>query len=126
MLGAATVLGARFDSGRGHLWRTAPQRCGANAPQGSEGTCRTAAAHAAHIARLALHVALHGSSLLAFPFLGRLLVEFAAPKLGQHSRLFAGALEPPQSGIEILVFSDPNARHRTSVIPYKAGNGRCT
>jgi hypothetical protein len=50
--------------------------------------------------------------LLAFPFLRRLLVEFAPPQLGQDSRLLAGALEAPQGGIEILVFSDANARHR--------------
>src|SRR5687767_7176800 len=76
------------------------------------GRTGTAGATAADVARDALHVALHGGCLLAFPFLRRLLVEFAPPQLGQDSRLFAGALEAPQGGIEILVFSDANARHR--------------
>jgi hypothetical protein len=57
-------------------------------------------------------MALHGGSLLPFPFLGRLLVEFAATQLRQYSGLLAGALEAPQSGIEILVLSDTDARHR--------------
>ena len=70
------------------------------------------AATASYVARDALHVALHGSGLLAFPFLRRLLVEFAPPELGQDPGLLAGALEAPQGGIEILVFSDANARHR--------------
>src|SRR5262245_17683165 len=61
------------------------------------------AAAAADVAGDALHVALHCRGLLAFPFLRGLLVEFAPPQLGQDSGLFAGALEAPQGGIEILV-----------------------
>ena len=67
---------------------------------------------AAHIAGDALHVALHGGGFLAFPFLGGFFVEFAPPEFSQHPGLLASALEAPQGGIEILVFSNPNARHR--------------
>src|SRR4051812_15237111 len=61
---------------------------------------------------VALEVPLHGGSLLALTFLRRLLIEFAAPKLRQHARFFARALETAQGGIEILVFTHSNARHR--------------
>jgi hypothetical protein len=67
-------------------------------------------------------VALHGSRFLALTFLGGLFVEFAASQLGQYSCLFASTLEAPQGGIEILVFSNPNARHKTSLNP-KPVNG---
>ena len=46
----------------------------------------------------ALQVTLHRGGLLAFPLLGRLLVEFAATQFGQHAGLFAGTLEAPQGG----------------------------
>src|SRR5262245_5224533 len=61
---------------------------------------------------VALEVTLHGGSLLALTLLRRLFVEFAAPKLRQHARFFARALETAQGGIEILVFTHSNARHR--------------
>src|SRR5690606_10761348 len=83
-----------------------------------------ATTHSAGIARLALHVPLHGGGLLPFPFLRRLLVEFAPPELGQHASFLAGALEAPQGGIEILVFSDADARHRTSEFPCTRPVGR--
>ena len=67
------------------------------------------------IARVALLVTLHRGRLLAFTLLRRLLVEFAAPQLRQHARFFAGALETAQGGIEILVFTHANARHRNLV-----------
>src|SRR5215470_14193519 len=57
------------------------------------------------VARDALHVALDGRSLLAFPFLGGLLVEFAPPELREDAGLLAGTLEAPQGGIEVLVFA---------------------
>src|SRR5688500_19127969 len=71
---------------------------------------RASAAAAAAIAGDALHVALHGGGFLALTFLRRLFVEFPAAQLGQDPGLFAGALEAPQGGIEVLVFSDANAR----------------
>src|SRR3954464_15617232 len=61
---------------------------------------------------VALEVTLHGGSLLALTLLRRLLIEFAAPKLRQHARFFARALKTAQGGIEILVFTHSNARHR--------------
>src|SRR4030095_7236381 len=64
------------------------------------------------VARDALHVTLDGCRLLAFSFLGGLLVEFAAPELREDAGLLAGTLEAPQGGIEIFVFADTNARHR--------------
>src|SRR6185503_4466569 len=60
---------------------------------------------------VALQVTLHRGSLLALTLLGRLLIEFAAPKLREHARLFTRALETAQRGIEILVFTHSNARH---------------
>jgi hypothetical protein len=43
-------------------------------------------------------VPLHGGRLLALTLLGRLLVEFPAPQLREHTGLLAGALEAPQGG----------------------------
>src|SRR6185312_4514687 len=65
-----------------------------------------------HVAGQALHVALHRGSFLAFPLLGRLLVEFAPAQLGENPGLLASAFETPQGGIEILVLTNTNARHR--------------
>src|SRR4029079_11734332 len=92
-----------------HRRKREPDSCGDEGLVLS-GRTRTSAT-AADIAGGALHVALHGCGLLAFPFLCGLLVEFAPPQLGQDTRLLAGALEAPQGGIEILVFTDANARH---------------
>ena len=60
----------------------------------------------------ALHVALDGGGLLAFPLLRGLFVEFAPAQLGENAGLLAGALETAQGGIEILVLTNTNARHR--------------
>jgi len=57
-------------------------------------------------------MALHGSGFLALTFLSGLFVEFAAAQLGQYTGLFASTLEAPQGGIEILILSDADARHR--------------
>src|SRR6202012_3673011 len=59
-----------------------------------------------------LHMPLDGGSFLAFPLLSRLLVEFAPAQFREDSGLFAGALETPQGGIEILGLSNSDARHR--------------
>jgi hypothetical protein len=53
----------------------------------------------------------HGGSLLALTLLGRLLVEFTAPKLGEYARFFTGTLETTQGGVEILVLANTNAGH---------------
>src|SRR5579872_3123672 len=50
-------------------------------------------AHA--VPRDPLHVPLDRRGLLAFPFLGGLLVEFASAQLGENAGLLAGALETP-------------------------------
>src|SRR4051812_44321666 len=61
---------------------------------------------------VALQVPLYRGRLLALTLLRRLLIEFAAPKLREHARFFARALKTAQGGIEILVFTHSNARHR--------------
>ena len=62
-------------------------------------------------ARIAFHVPLDRGGLLALTLLGRLLVEFAPAELSQDAGLLAGPLEPTQGCVEMLAFSDPNARH---------------
>src|ERR1700746_2902545 len=57
-------------------------------------------------------MALDGRCLLALAFLRGLFVELAAPKLGEDAGLLAGALEAPQGGIEVLVLTHADARHR--------------
>jgi len=59
-------------------------------------------------------MALHGGSFLALTLLGRLLVKFATAKLGENTGLLAGALEATQGSVEILIFSNTNARHLDS------------
>jgi len=54
---------------------------------------------------------LDGSCLLAFPFLGRLLVELATTKLRQDAGFLAGTLEPTQGCVEVLIFFYTNAWH---------------
>jgi hypothetical protein len=53
----------------------------------------------------------HGGRLLSLTLLGRLLVEFTAPKLGEYARFFTGTLESTKGGVEILVLSNTNAGH---------------
>jgi hypothetical protein len=62
----------------------------------------------------ALQMALHGRGLFAFAFLGRLLIELPTTKLGQYTRFLTGTFEPPQGGIEVLVFLYANTRHTDS------------
>ena len=67
---------------------------------------------AAHVlARQTLQMTFYRGGLLSLTLLSRLLVEFAAAKLGEDARLFAGALETTQGGIEILVLANTNAGH---------------
>jgi hypothetical protein len=54
---------------------------------------------------------LYRGGLLSLTLLGRLLVEFTAPKLGEDARFFAGTLEATQGGVEILVLANTNAGH---------------
>src|SRR5437879_10319622 len=70
----------------------------------------TGVAHA--VARHTLHVALDGRGLLALALLGGLLVELAPAQLGENAGLLTGALEAPQGGIEVLILTNSNARHR--------------
>src|SRR5690348_10260641 len=70
------------------------------------------AARAHPVAGDTLHVPLDCRGLLAFPLLGRLLVEFAPAELREDAGLLASALETPQGGIEVLVLTHTNARHR--------------
>jgi hypothetical protein len=56
-------------------------------------------------------VTLHGRSLLALAFLGRLLVKLTATKLGQDTGLLTGPLEATQRGVKILVFAYAYTRH---------------
>jgi hypothetical protein len=52
---------------------------------------------------------LDGRGLLAFTLLRGLFVEFPATKFGENPRLFASALETPEGGVKMLVFSYSNA-----------------
>ena len=54
---------------------------------------------------------LHGSRLFSLTFLGRLLVEFTAPQLGEYARLFTGTLEATQGGVKLFILTNTNARH---------------
>jgi hypothetical protein len=51
----------------------------------------------------------HRRSLLSLTLLGRFLVEFTSPQLGEDARFFTGTLETTQGGIEILVLANTNA-----------------
>src|SRR4029077_1597220 len=74
---------------------------------------RKSLAGAAHaVAGDALHVALDGGGLLALALLRGLLVELAPAQLGENAGLLAGAFETPQGGVEVLILTDTNARHR--------------
>ncbi len=56
-------------------------------------------------------MALYSRCLLAFTFLGRLLVKFTTTKLGQDTCFFTGTLEPAQGGVEILILFYTNTWH---------------
>jgi N6-L-threonylcarbamoyladenine synthase len=56
-------------------------------------------------------MSLHSSGLLSLTLLRRLLVEFSATELGEHTGFLARALETAQGGIEILVLANTNAGH---------------
>src|ERR1700733_10746548 len=78
---------------------------------GRGSTRRRTATGAAHVlAGQALQVALHRGGLLALTLLRRLLVEFAAAKLGEDTGLLACALETAQGRIETLAPANSNAR----------------
>lgn len=62
-------------------------------------------------------MALDGRSLLALAFLGRLFVELAAARFGNHTRLFAGALEAAQRILEGFVFLDLYIGHQDTSDP---------
>ena len=49
--------------------------------------------------------------LFSLTFLGRLLVEFTAPQLGEDARLFTGTLEATQGGVKIFILTNTNAGH---------------
>ena len=51
------------------------------------------------------------SGFFSLTFLGRLLVEFTAPQLGEDARLFTGTLEATQGGIKIFILTNANAGH---------------
>src|SRR5580698_443354 len=53
----------------------------------------------------------HCSGLFSLTFLGRLLVEFTSPKLGEDARFFTGTLEATQGGVKILILANTNAGH---------------
>jgi hypothetical protein len=55
--------------------------------------------------------------------LGRLLVEFTAPKLGEDARFFTGTLETTQGGVEILVLANTNAGHSNLKVKAKRAAG---
>src|SRR5690606_20751013 len=62
-------------------------------------------------ARVALQVPLDRGRPLALAFLGGFLVELTPAELGQDPRFLAGALEAAQGRVEVLAFSDSDARH---------------
>jgi hypothetical protein len=56
-------------------------------------------------------VAFYRSGLFSLTLLGRLLVEFTSPKLGEDARFFTGTLEATQGGVKILILANTNAGH---------------
>ena len=56
-------------------------------------------------------MAFHRRRLLAFTFLGWLLVKLTTTQFGQDTCLFTGALEPAQGGVEILILFYTNTWH---------------
>src|SRR5262245_3752475 len=63
-------------------------------------------------ARVALHVPLHGSGLLALAFLSGFLVKLSASQLGQYAGFFTGTFETAERRVEVLALSYSDARHR--------------
>ena len=55
------------------------------------------------------HLALNGSGFLALTFLRRFFIVFAPAEFRQNAGLLAGALEAPQGGVEMFIFSNFNA-----------------
>jgi N6-L-threonylcarbamoyladenine synthase len=51
------------------------------------------------------------SGFFSLTLLGRLLVEFTAPQLGEDARLFTGTLEATQGGVKIFILTNTNAGH---------------
>ena len=67
---------------------------------------------AAHVLpREALQMPFHRGRFFSLTLLGRLLVEFTAPQLGEDARLFTGTLEATQGGVKILILTNTNAGH---------------
>ena len=54
---------------------------------------------------------LNRGSLFSLTFLGRLLVEFTSPQLGEDAGFFTGTLEATQGGVKILILANSNAGH---------------
>jgi glutamate formiminotransferase len=63
------------------------------------------------------------SGLFSLTLLGRLLVEFTSPKLGEDARFFTGTLEATQGGVKILILANTNAGHSNLNIEHKAAAG---
>src|SRR6185437_6754346 len=76
--------------------------------------CSVQALAARDFAGDATQVALDRRSALALAFLGRLLVELALARFGEHAGLLAGALEAAQGDFERLVLADFDAGHGRS------------
>ena len=76
-----------------------------------------------YIAGSAFDLAFNSSSFLALALLCRLFVELTTPQFRQDAGLLTGALEAPQGGIKILVFSDSYAWQNFSPSPPQAGLG---
>lgn len=68
-----------------------------------------------NFSRDAFQVTFYGSRFLAFAFLGRFFVKFAAAQFGQNSGFFTGTLESTQRCIKILIFFYADTRHKISV-----------
>src|SRR5690606_33779282 len=66
------------------------------------------------VTRGTTQLALHGSSGLALTFLGGFFVKLALAGFGQHTGLFASALEAAKSKLEGFVLADFNAGHGIS------------
>ena len=59
----------------------------------------------------------HSGGFFSFPLLGRFLVILAPAQLCEHPGFLAGALETPQSGVEVLTFPDTDTWHRVLTLP---------
>src|SRR6185295_18884253 len=106
-----TTASRSFSPARIALFMSSVMRSFSVMRRAPQGEIRSTAGGPHPVAGDTLHVPLDGSSLLAFPLLGGLFVEFAPAELGENARLFTGALESPQGGVEILILANTNARH---------------